>query len=81
MKKYVQEATDINVWTSLKENTFDRGKDIRKFIEGLELLEGNAFISLDAKLSWYNLGLLSVSSFSTLVKIRCLILAHFHVAK
>ncbi len=26
MKKYVQEATDINVWTSLKENTFDRGK-------------------------------------------------------
>ena len=49
MKKYVQEATDINVWTSLKEDTFDRGKDIRKFIEGLELIEGNAFISLDAK--------------------------------
>lgn len=52
MKKYVQEATDINVWTSLKENTFDRGKDIREFIEGLELIEGNAFISLDAK--WGN---------------------------
>ena len=49
MKKYVQEATDINVWTSLEENTFDRGKDIREFIEGLELIEGNAFISLDAK--------------------------------
>lgn len=49
MKKYVQEATDINVWTSLKENTFDRGKDIREFIEGLEFIEGNAFISLDAK--------------------------------
>lgn len=49
MKKYVQEATDINVWISLKENTFDRGKDIREFIEGLELIEGNAFISLDAK--------------------------------
>ena len=49
MKKYVQEATDIDVWTSLKENTFDRGKDIREFIEGLELIEGNAFISLDAK--------------------------------
>ena len=47
MKKYVQEATDINVWTSLKEDTFDRGKDIREFIEGLELIEGNAFISLD----------------------------------
>lgn len=49
MKKYVQEATDINVWTSLKENTFDRGKDIREFIEGLEFIKGNAFISLDAK--------------------------------
>ena len=49
MKKYVQEATDIDVWTSLKDNTFDRGKDIREFIEGLELIEGNAFISLDAK--------------------------------
>ena len=49
MKKYVQEATDINVWTSLKENTFNRGKDIQEFIEGLELIEGNAFISLDAK--------------------------------
>lgn len=49
MKKYVQEATDINIWTSLKENTFDRGKDIQEFIEGLELIEGNAFISLDAK--------------------------------
>lgn len=49
MKKYVQEATDINVWTSLKENTFDRGKDIQEFIEGLELIEGNVFISLDAK--------------------------------
>lgn len=47
MKKYVQEATDIDVWTSLKENTFDRGKDIREFIEGLELIEGNAFISFD----------------------------------
>ena len=31
MKKYVQEATAINVWTSLKENTFDRGKDIQEF--------------------------------------------------
>lgn len=49
MKKYVQEATDMNIWTSIKENTFDRNKDIRGFIEGLELLEGTACISLDAK--------------------------------
>lgn len=49
MKKYVQEATDINVWKSLQENSFGRGKDIQGFIEGLELIEGNAFISLDAK--------------------------------
>lgn len=49
MKKYVQEATDINIWKSLKENSFGRGKDIQEFIEGLELIEGNAFISLDAK--------------------------------
>ena len=49
MKKYVQEATDINIWTSLKEDTFNRGKDVQEFIEGLELIEGNAFISLDAK--------------------------------
>ncbi len=49
MKKYVQEATDINIWKSLKENSFGRGKDIQEFIEGLELIEGNVFISLDAK--------------------------------
>ena len=49
MKKYVQEATNINVWKSLKENSFGRGKDIQEFIEGLELIEENAFISLDAK--------------------------------
>lgn len=49
MKKYVQEATDINIWKSIQQNTFDRGGDIKSFIEGLNLIEGNAFISLDAK--------------------------------
>ena len=29
MKKYVQEATDINIWTSIKNNTFGRNKDIK----------------------------------------------------
>lgn len=26
MKKYVQEATDENIWTSIKNNTFGRNK-------------------------------------------------------
>lgn len=38
MKKYVQEATDINIWTSIKNNTFERNKDIKEFIDGLELI-------------------------------------------
>lgn len=33
MKKYVQEATDINIWTSIKNNTFERNKDIKEFID------------------------------------------------
>lgn len=49
MKKYIQEATDRNVWDSLKNNTFNRAKDISEFIEGLELIEENAYISLDAR--------------------------------
>lgn len=49
MKKYIQEATDKNVWDSLKNNTFDRAKDIQEFIEGLEMIEENVYISLDAK--------------------------------
>lgn len=49
MKKYVQEATDINIWKSIQQNLFDRSEDIKSFIEGLDLIEGNAFISLDAK--------------------------------
>ena len=49
MKKYVQEATDINIWTSIKNNTFERNKDIKEFIDGLELIDESACISLDAK--------------------------------
>ena len=49
MKKYVQEATDINIWTSIKNNTFGRNKDIKDFIDGLELIDESACISLDAK--------------------------------
>lgn len=49
MKKYVQEATDKNIWTSIKNNTFGRNKDIKDFIDGLEFIDGSACISLDAK--------------------------------
>lgn len=49
MKKYIQEATDVNIWTSIQNNTFDRSKDIKDFIEGLELIQGSPCISLDAK--------------------------------
>lgn len=41
MKKYVQEATDENIWTSIKNNTFGRNKDIKDFIDGLELIRKN----------------------------------------
>ena len=49
MKKYVKEATDENIWTSIKNNTFGRNKDIKDFIDGLELIDESACISLDAK--------------------------------
>lgn len=42
MKKYVQEATDENIWTSIKNNTFGRNKDIKDFIDGLELIDESA---------------------------------------
>ena len=34
---------------SIKENSYDRGKDIKSFIEGLDMIDSNMFISLDAK--------------------------------
>lgn len=49
MKKYIQEATNTNIWTSLRDNTFNRAKDIEEFIAGLELIDENTYISLDAK--------------------------------
>lgn len=49
MKKLAQEATVENVLASIKENKYDRIRDIKDFIEALEQIEGNMFISLDAK--------------------------------
>lgn len=49
MKKLTLAATDENVLQSIKENTYDRSNDIKDFIEALDLIEDNTFISLDAK--------------------------------
>ena len=49
MKKLTLEATDENVLNSIRENTFNRRKDIKDFIQALDMVEGNAFISLDAR--------------------------------
>lgn len=49
MKKLAEEATVENVLESIKENKYNRAKDIKDFIIALEQIEGNMFISLDAK--------------------------------
>lgn len=49
MKKLAEEATTENVLNSIKENKYNRTQDIKDFIMALEQIEGNMFISLDAK--------------------------------
>lgn len=49
MKKLAQEATIENVLESINENKYNRTQDIIDFIMALEQIEGNMFISLDAK--------------------------------
>ena len=49
MKKLAQEATIENVLESIKENKYNRTQDVIDFIMALEQIEGNMFISLDAK--------------------------------
>ena len=49
MKKLAEEATVENVLESIKENKYNRTPDIEDFIMSLEQIEGNMFISLDAK--------------------------------
>lgn len=48
-KKYTLEPTDENILKSIKEDTFGRSKDIKNFIEGLDMIDKNMFISLDAR--------------------------------
>ena len=49
MKKLAKEATIENVLESIKKNKYNRTQDIEDFIMALEQIEGNMFISLDAK--------------------------------
>lgn len=49
MKKLAEEATIENVLESIKENKYNRTQDAIDFIMALERIEGNMFISLDAK--------------------------------
>ena len=48
-KKYTLEPTDENILKSIKEDTFKRSDDIKNFIEGLDMIESNVFIGLDAR--------------------------------
>lgn len=49
MKRATLEATDENILQSIKEQNGTRNTEIKDFIEALELIEGNMFISLDAR--------------------------------
>lgn len=49
MRRNILEATEINVYKAIKYNTYDRSGDISDFVKALDLIEGNVFISLDAK--------------------------------
>ena len=48
MKKSTLDASNENIWNSIREDKFKRNADICDFIGLLERLEGNAYISLDA---------------------------------
>lgn len=48
-KKYNLDATDENIMAALKNNDYARADAIKGFIEGLDLIDTNMFISLDAR--------------------------------
>lgn len=48
MKRLTLEATDENILESIKSNTLHRNEDVKEFVETLDSIEGNMFISLDA---------------------------------
>lgn len=48
-RKYTTEATDDFIKKAIKDDTYSRSDSIKNFIEGLDLIDTNVFISLDAK--------------------------------
>lgn len=49
MKRVTLEATDENILNSISNNTYFRNNDVKDFIEALDAIEGNMFISLDGR--------------------------------
>lgn len=49
MKRLTLEATDENVLEAIKNNSYYRVANVRDFVQSLDLIEGNMFISLDAR--------------------------------
>ena len=50
MKKATLDATDENILQSIKEqNITSRNSEIKDFVESLDMIDGNMFISLDAR--------------------------------
>lgn len=49
MKRLTLEATDENVLNSIKQNTYNRNSDVKDFMQTLDSIEGNMFLSLDAR--------------------------------
>ena len=49
MRRVNTEATDENVLISIKDNVYYRNSDVAEFVRALDTIEGNMFISLDAR--------------------------------
>lgn len=49
MKRLTLEATDENILESIKSNTYYRNSDVEEFVQALDSIEGNMFISLNAR--------------------------------
>ena len=49
MRRVTLEATDENILNSIKNNDYQRNDDVKDFIEALDAIEGNMFISLDGR--------------------------------
>lgn len=49
MKRLTLEATDENIYDSIRADSFCRNADVKEFIEMLDTIEGNMFISLDGR--------------------------------